>query len=195
MRLARIKKNEDRSKRERKGAVFMEEIIYRKLKIEEAKKYWDMMNELDKETKFMMYEPGEREEKAMNLQELKRGIQHAIKEKDFLLIAEVNEQIVGYLSAERGVPNRIKHTAYVVTGIREQYRGRGIGKELFKRLDLWARANHITRLELTVICNNSIAKKLYEKNGFSVEGVKKNSMIIDGEYVDEFYMAKILDEK
>ena len=53
----------------------------------------------------------------------------------------------------------------------------------------------MTRIELTVICNNNIAKSLYEKNGFVVEGVKKNSMVIDGEYVDEFYMAKTLDEK
>lgn len=179
----------------KKGLYMMEGIIYRKLRVEEAKKFWEMKNELDKETKFMMYEPGEREEKAMNLQEIKSGIQNAIEDQDFLIVAEWKEQIVGYLSAERGIPNRIKHTAYVVTGIREGYRGRGIGKELFKRLDLWARENQVTRLELTVICNNSIAKSLYEKNGFVVEGVKKNSMIIDGEYVDEFYMAKIVDEK
>ena len=38
-----------------------------------------------------------------------------------------------------------------------------------------------------------MAKHLYEKNGFKVEGIKKNSMIIDDKYVDEFYMAKIYD--
>ena len=30
-----------------------------------------------------------------------------------------------------------------------------------------------------------------KKNGFKVEGIKKNAMIIDGKYVDEFFMAKI----
>lgn len=169
----------------------MKQIIYRKLRVEEAQKFWDMMNELDKETKFMMYEVGEREEKAVNLQALECQIQNAIKDNDFLLIAEVEGEIAGYLSAERGVPNRIKHTAYVVTGVREKYRGCGIGKELFQRLDLWAKENDVTRLELTVVCNNIIAKRLYEKNGFVVEGIKKNSMIIDGQYVDEFYMAKL----
>lgn len=169
----------------------MKQIIYRKLRVEEAQKFWDMMNELDKETKFMMYEVGEREEKTVNLQALECQIQNSIEDNDFLLIAEVEGEIVGYLSAERGVPNRIKHTAYVVTGVREKYRGCGIGKELFQRLDFWAKENDVTRLELTVICNNIIAKKLYEKNGFVVEGIKKNSMIIDGQYVDEFYMAKL----
>jgi len=169
----------------------LKQIIYRKLRVEEAQKFWDMMNELDKETKFMMYEVGEREEKTVNLQALECQIQNSIEDNDFLLIAEVEGEIVGYLSAERGVPNRIKHTAYVVTGVREKYRGCGIGKELFQRLDSWAKENDVTRLELTVICNNIIAKKLYEKNGFVVEGIKKNSMIIDGQYVDEFYMAKL----
>lgn len=169
----------------------MKQIIYRKLRVEEAQKFWDMMNQLDKETKFMMYEIGEREEKTVNLQALECQIQNSIEDNDFLLIAEVEGEIVGYLSAERGVPNRIKHTAYVVTGVREKYRGCGIGKELFQRLDSWAKENDVTRLELTVICNNIIAKKLYEKNGFVVEGIKKNSMIMDGQYVDEFYMAKL----
>lgn len=42
------------------------------------------------------------------------------------------------------------------------------------------------------MCPNTVAKNLYEKNGFVVEGIKKNSMIVDGEYIDEFYMAKFL---
>lgn len=37
----------------------------------------------------------------------------------------------------------------------------------------------------------TIKEKIKNNTG----GVKKNSMIIDGEYVDEFYMAKIVDEK
>jgi RimJ/RimL family protein N-acetyltransferase len=37
-----------------------------------------------------------------------------------------------------------------------------------------------------------MAKHLYEKSGFVVEGIKKNAMFVDGEYVDEYYMAKLL---
>lgn len=61
----------------------------------------------------------------------------------------------------------------------------------FLELDIWAIENNITRLELSVICSNTIAKHLYEKNGFKVEGIKKNAMIIDGKYVDEFYGKNI----
>lgn len=37
---------------------------------------------------------------------------------------------------------------------------------------------------------NPIAKKLYERNGFIVEGIKKNAMLVDGQFVDEYYMAR-----
>lgn len=35
------------------------------------------------------------------------------------------QEIVGFLSAERGVPNRIRHTAYIVVGIRKAFQGIG----------------------------------------------------------------------
>ena len=50
----------------------------------------------------------------------------------------------------------------------------------------------IIRLELTVECDNIHAKTLYEKQGFSVEGVRPKSMLVNGSYVDEYYMGKIL---
>jgi len=41
------------------------------------------------------------------------------------------------------------------------------------------------------MCPNTIARHLYEKNGFIIEGVKKNAMLVNKEYVDEYYMAKL----
>ena len=70
----------------------------------------------------------------------------------------------------------------------------GIGSKLFSELDKWARENNLTRLELTVVSSNMVAKYLYEKNGFEIEGTRKNAMIIDGKYVDEYYMAKLYED-
>lgn len=94
---------------------------------------------------------------------------------------------MGYLSAEKGSLNRIAHSAYIVVGILSEYRGKGIGTEFFRRLDIWAEEMKVSRLELTVICENSVAKHLYEKNGFEIE---RKSVLVDGKYLDEFYMAK-----
>ena len=72
------------------------------------------------------------------------------------------------------------------------YRHQGIGTAFFRLVDDWARKNDIVRLELTVECDNIHAKTLYEKQGFSVEGVRPKSMLVNGSYVDEYYMGKIL---
>ncbi len=165
-------------------------MLIRKIQIKDAEAFFEMLSELDKETEFMMYEPDER---IKDLKQLEGLIRTAEQGTDLLLAAEEKGQIVGFLSAQRGIPKRIRHTAYIVTGIRLSYRGKGIGSSFFKELDKWAANNNITRLELTVMCHNTIAKRLYEKNGFQVEGIKKNSMFMDGHYVDEFYMAKITE--
>ena len=40
---------------------------------------------------------------------------------------------------------------------------------------------------------NERALDLYKKMGFKIEGLKEKSMIVDGKYVDEYYMGKIID--
>lgn len=164
----------------------------RKIQIEDANNYLDMLLNLDNETKFMMFEPGER---SADINIAKNIIEKSVNGDNLLLVATDGEDIVGFISVQRGVPKRIKHTGYIVIGIREKYRGKGIGRKLFLEMDKWAIENKITRLELSVVCSNTIAKQLYEKNRFLVEGIKKNAMIIDGKYVDEFYMAKIYNNK
>ena len=143
---------------------------------------------MDYETKYMLYEPWERKK---NIPKIESIIQNSVDGEDFLLIAEADNIIVGYISAAKGGLNRIAHSAYIVVGILKDYRGKGIGTEFFKRLDTWADEKKITRLELTVICENEVAKHLYEKNGFEIEGIKRKSVLVAGNYLDEFYMAKI----
>ena len=115
-------------------------------------------------------------------------IRNSVEGDNFLLVAEADGRLVGYLSAEKGSLNRIAHSAYIVVGILSEYRGKGIGTGFFRRLDIWAEEMKVSRLELTVICENSVAKHLYEKNGFEIE---RKSVLVDGKYLDEFYMAKI----
>ncbi|WP_331666591.1 GNAT family N-acetyltransferase [Lacrimispora sp.] len=71
-------------------------------------------------------------------------------------------------------------------------RGRGSVLHFLSSWHKWADEKGVSRLELTVMCINDAARHLYEKNGFVVEGIKKNSMVVDGTYVDEYYMAKLL---
>ena len=77
-------------------------------------------------------------------------------------------------------------------GVLRDYSGKGIGTTFFKNLDKWARQHGVHRLELTVECHNHAARHLYEKSGFKIEGTRVKSMLVEGNFVDEYYMAKIL---
>lgn len=164
-------------------------MIIRKIDITDSEDYLNMLYKLDNETRFMMYEPEERSTEIKDIEEL---IESMNKTNSLLLVAEENSSIVGFLSAERGIYNRVKHSAYIVTGILAGFRGRKIGTGLFKELDVWAVENNIARLELSVMTHNEAALRLYKKIGFKIEGIKEKSLKVDGEFVDEYYMAKLL---
>lgn len=160
----------------------------------DAQRYWNLLNALDHETEFMMYEPGERSPSLARLEGLLSGAE-THPEDTFVLAAEEKGELVGFVSAGRGGHRRTAHSAYIVCGVRAAYRGQGVGTELFRRLDEWARANGIHRLELTVLCENEIALRLYRKNGFEIEGTRRHSMKVGGVYKDEYDMSKLYPEE
>ena len=157
----------------------------RKLKYTDAKDFYDCLKIIDSETDFMMFEPDER---VWNEEKIVKNLND---ENNLFLGAIEDGEIVGFLSAQRGVFRRIKHTAYVVIGLQKDYCNRKIGTKLFQKLDEWAIQNEIIRLELTVECDNKVAIRLYEKSGFTIEGIKKKTMYVNGKYIDEYMMSKI----
>ncbi|MBA7563805.1 GNAT family N-acetyltransferase [Candidatus Atribacteria bacterium 1244-E10-H5-B2] len=163
-------------------------VLVRNIREDDAKKFLSMLIQLDNETKLMLYEPGERKR---DISKIRSMIKDA-HPSSFIYVVEDDGKLVGFLSAKRGHVNRIKHSAYIVIGIMKSYTGKGIGRILFNELDNWAINNGITRLELTVMKHNERAINLYKKMGYKVEGVKEKSVVVDGNYVDEYYMAKII---
>lgn len=160
-------------------------MVIRKLMDIDARKFYDCLKIIDSETNFMMFEPDER---VWNEERISKNL----KDENNLVLGVINdEKIVGFLTAQRGVFRRIRHTAYIVIGIQKNYCNRKLGTKLFQMLDDWALQNKIVRLELTVVCENKGAIRLYEKSGFSIEGTKKKTMYVDGKYVDEYMMSKL----
>lgn len=60
-------------------------------------------------------------------------------------------------------------------GLREDYKGIGLGKKLMRYVLSKARARGLRRITLTVIKENTKARALYEKFGFKVAGQTKDS--------------------
>jgi RimJ/RimL family protein N-acetyltransferase len=138
----------------------------------------------------MMLEPGERK---TTLEEQRQRIHEMLsKENQMILVAEQDENLVGYLAAMGGLYARNRHSVYIVIGILESHTSQGLGTALFEGLDCWAKEHRIHRLELSVMVHNRRGVGLYQKMGFEIEGTKKDSLLVDGAYVDEYYMSRLL---
>ena len=166
-------------------------MLIRTIRPGDAEQFLNLCKRLDEETQFMMFEPGER---TTTVEEQRDHIERLlIQENSTTFVVEHNEQLVGYLSASGGEFRRNKHSAYIVIGILQEFTGQGIGGQLFAALEEWARQSAISRLELTVMTHNKAGLALYRRRGFAIEGTKKHALLIDEQYVDEYYMAKLLD--
>lgn len=155
---------------------------------EDAEKLMELMKHVE-ESGFMLFEPGERQS-SLEIFEKRIG---SLGEGSAIFIAEEQSEYHGYLFAMGESVNRKRHSVYVALGIREEHRGKGIGAQLFEVLEKWAVGKQLRRIELTVMESNAAGLALYKKAGFEIEGIKRDSLLIDGRFANEYYMAKILD--
>ena len=164
--------------------------VIREIKIEDSEEYLRLCKILDEETKFRPYDPGERN---FSDEEQKHKIADVLNSTNsIILVAEENGELVGYISATGSNLNRLKHSTKIGIAIKLSCCGKGIGKELFYALENWARKNKLKRLELTVMTDNIGALILYKKMGFEIEGIKRKSLFINGEFADDYYMSKFI---
>src|SRR5579859_2941533 len=150
----------------------------------------ELKRQLDRETAFMMYEPGERDstvqDLAAELADMGRSANSVV------LLAERADQVIGYVQLTGGTLRRSRATAYLVIGVLAHAAGRGTGTELLRQAKAWAAARGLHRLELTVMAHNARAIRLYERMGFSVEGRRSECLLVNGQFIDELTMALLL---
>lgn len=162
----------------------------RHITLDDAPAFLDLCLSLDHETAFMMFEPGER---TTTLDEQREAIARILAAANStIIVAEDAGKLVGHVSAYGGEFNRIRHSAYIVVGVRQAAAGQGIGTRLFTELDAWAAENDVLRLELTVRVDNQHAIRLYQRMGFEIEGTKRKALLVDGVLIDELYMARLI---
>jgi len=89
------------------------------------------------------------------------------------LVAEVDGQVVGQLSADRGMRRTSSHGAEFGITVAASARGAGVGRALLEALEEWARAHEIDRIALGVFPDNRRARALYESLGYDEEGVER----------------------
>jgi len=152
----------------------------------------DLKRQLDQESSFMMFEPGERDSSTAGLA---AELDHASRSgNSVVIVADTGDHLAGYVELAGGSFRRSRATAYVVIGVRADASGQGLGARLLREARDWAIAHGLHRLELTVMAHNHRAIRLYERMGFSVEGRRIECLLVGGQFIDELHMAAILTD-
>jgi RimJ/RimL family protein N-acetyltransferase len=115
-------------------------------------------------------------------------------ERETIIVAEVGDEVVGWLVFQSQSRKRLAHIGSFGMMIRKEYRNKGIGKLLIKALlDCAEKDPLIEKVSLGVFSTNHSAIDLYKSMGFIEEGRKiKEFKINNNEYVDDILMYKMV---
>jgi ribosomal protein S18 acetylase RimI-like enzyme len=110
------------------------------------------------------------------------------------LVAELNGRVVGYIRFRP--PTKLPENAHVVQvqglAVHPDARRRGVAARLLEAAEETLRERGTRKLTLRVLSTNQSAIRLYERHGFVREGTLLEEFCINGRFVDDVMMAKML---
>ena len=99
------------------------------------------------------------------------------------------------IGAMRIAPNESGSTGDIGLWIGLPFQGRGLGTEAVRQVAAIGFGRlKLHRLEARIFVGNTASRRIFEKNGFSVEGTLRHATLKRGRYVDEWILGRIRQE-
>ncbi len=160
-------------------------VIVREADKTDGKTIEDIINSVASE-KYLVVPDQSRKDWDVTIEEIK-------KRNSLIIVAQVDEQVVGMAHLVKGRLPKNKHVGFLGISILKDFRGNGIGNAMMNYTIEWAkRQNELEKISLTVFSTNNPAINLYKKLGFTIEGRMKKHYKIEGKYIDDIAMTKFL---
>lgn len=158
----------------------------RPIQATDAERFIAFYRQLATETEFLPFTAEEVEEKA------EKEVEFIRRYNDYkqVFIALEGEKITGYLGISRSTLARLTHSAKLTVGVLAKYHRQKVATKLLKFAEEWAKKHNIRRLELSVTTTDRPAVELFNKTGFTEEGILKGSFKLKNKDADEYLMAK-----
>lgn len=111
------------------------------------------------------------------------------------LLAVSGDRVCGYFSYRLPTPlDSNSHVAELALAVHPDFQGQGVAQALMQEGEDWMRRLGKKKLSLRVMATNPKAIRFYEKLGFIKQAHLVNEFFIDGKYVDDIMMYKMLEE-
>ena len=159
-------------------------IIIREIREQDAPGFYAVLDAVCRERRYLaqLEAPGPERVQAFVSANVKAGHPQWVAEED--------GRIVGWCDAIPGdALSGARHVGRLGMGVRKDYRGRKIGRQLIEGTIKQAARLGLERIELSVHASNTPAIALYRSVGFTEEGRKKRGWLVDGIYDDIILMA------
>jgi RimJ/RimL family protein N-acetyltransferase len=107
----------------------------------------------------------------------------------------IEGELVGVASLMRQPRLKERHKG-VLRGmyVRQSARRTGLSDAIVEWILDRARADGVEQVHLTVVADNSRARRLYERWGFTIYGIEPRAFKMDGRYFDQALMVKRFDD-
>ncbi|WP_137789320.1 GNAT family N-acetyltransferase [Bacillus sp. E(2018)] len=162
------------------------------VRVEDAEAILQIHREVISEHDYFIALPNEFNKTKEDHQEWIRNIlEH---ERETMLVAEYENKLVGWIVFRSQERMRMHHIGSFAIMIQNEYRNKGVGKQLIHELLSWAKKHPvIEKVTLGTFSTNTRAIELYKTFGFKEEGRKVREFKFgNGEYVDDVLMYKLV---
>ena len=105
-------------------------------------------------------------------------------------------ELIGIIGFGREGARKLAHKGFIrAMYVSPGFRHQGIGRRLVGHvLQHAASLSGLRQVTLTVTASNVAAIGLYEKMGFTSFGLEPAALLVDGEFHDEIYMARFVEQ-
>lgn len=169
----------------------MENFYIRRAQISDAAFIIEYLKKVMSETNFLRKYP---DEVKITLQEEESFIQTILEQENSILLVAFDGDLVVSMAGVQGQQLRkFRHCGEFGISVLKNYWGRGIGKEMTRKIIHWSQLNpELKKLILHVNAENETAIKMYRKFGFIQEGLLKNDFYYEGRFVDTLMMCMMV---
>ena len=114
--------------------------------------------------------------------------------RDLRVAVFLKKEMIAMLGFQSEVHPWLIHSGHFGMMVLQDFWGQGIGQKLIEIMFHHAHSVGVERIEAKVRVGNDRGIGLYQKMGFQIEGTRRLAVKIDGEYRDEYFIAKIFQD-